>query len=52
MMKNNKVLSFAEWLREEYGISFDYWDNNYGGSQQDEMVQEYYDYLDKQDVGE
>lgn len=47
-MDNSKVtMSFPEWLEKQYGISWDYWDNNYSGTQQDEMIQEYYDYLDQ-----
>ena len=46
--ENVKILSFEEWLEEMYGISWDYWDNNYGSVQQDEMVQEYYEYLDRE----
>lgn len=38
-------LTFNRWLEDQYGVTESYWDNNYSDSQQDEMIDEYHDYL-------
>ena len=38
-------MSFNKWLKDQYGVTWSYWDNNYSGDQQDQMLDEYEDYL-------
>ena len=38
-------MSFNAWLEDQYGVTWSYWDNNYSGSEQDQMIDEYDDYL-------
>lgn len=38
-------MSFNAWLEDQYGVTWSYWDNNYSGEQQDQMMDEYDDYL-------
>jgi len=50
-MKNER-LSFRNWLEENYGISYEYFDNNYSGQQADEVWEAYNEYTEKGDEDE
>lgn len=45
-------LSFRNWLEEYYGISYEYFDNNYSGQQADEIWEAYNEYTEKGDEDE
>lgn len=44
------MISFAEYLEEYEGISWQYFDNNYAGSQANEIWERYLEYLEKEDI--
>lgn len=37
----NKVVSFAEFIRKVEGVDYNYFDNNYGTVQADQLYEEY-----------
>ena len=39
-------LSFLDWLESEYGITWEYFDNNFSGAEVDRIQSEYEDYCD------
>ena len=40
-MRKLKIASFAEFLRKVEGVDYNYFDNNYGDNQVDELYDEY-----------
>lgn len=46
---NNEKMSFSAWLEAEIGVTWAYFDNNYGAKQADEIYLMYLDYLNEED---
>ena len=45
MNEVHPIMSFNAWLVDNYGVTLDYWDNNYSSDSQDETYGYYEDYV-------